>query len=64
MLQKGANKEHRNISDYTPMIMAAACGHITIINLLLTYGADINSQNGSTLGLTPLMLSAKNGHRG
>ncbi len=55
-------KEHRNISDYTPLSLAASGGYVNIIKLLLDYGAEINSRTGSKLGISPLMLAAMNGH--
>lgn len=33
-----------------------------IIQILLNNGAEINSRTGSKLGISPLMLSAMNGH--
>merc|ERR1712176_587304 len=54
--------EHRNVSDYTPLSLAASGGYVTIIKLLLTHGAEINSRTGSKLGISPLMLAAMNGH--
>uniref|UniRef100_A0A8D8UUR8 Ankyrin repeat and KH domain-containing protein 1 n=1 Tax=Cacopsylla melanoneura TaxID=428564 RepID=A0A8D8UUR8_9HEMI len=62
LLTRGANKEHRNVSDYTPLSLAASGGYVNIIKLLLTHGAEINSRTGSKLGISPLMLAAMNGH--
>lgn len=62
LLARGANKEHRNVSDYTPLSLAASGGYVPIIKLLLTHGAEINSRTGSKLGISPLMLAAMNGH--
>ncbi|XP_038061254.1 ankyrin repeat domain-containing protein 17-like isoform X2 [Patiria miniata] len=62
LLARGANKEHRNVSDYTPLSLAASGGFVSIIKLLLRYGAEINSRTGSKLGISPLMLAAMNGH--
>lgn len=62
LLSRGANKEHRNVSDYTPLSLAASGGFVNIIKLLLTHGAEINSRTGSKLGISPLMLAAMNGH--
>lgn len=64
LLNRGANKEHRNVSDYTPLSLAASGGYVNIIKLLLTHGAEINSRTGSKLGISPLMLAAMNGHTG
>lgn len=44
LLAKGANYEHRNVSDYTPLSLAASGGYVNIIKLLLKEGADINSR--------------------
>ncbi|KAI1285660.1 Ankyrin repeat and KH domain-containing protein 1 [Halotydeus destructor] len=62
LLSRGANKEHRNVSDYTPLSLAASGGYVNIIKLLLNAGAEINSRTGSKLGISPLMLAAMNGH--
>ena len=44
LLSKGANFEHRNVSDYTPLSLAASGGYVNIIKMLLRAGADINSR--------------------
>lgn len=44
LLEKGANYEHRNVSDYTPLSLAASGGYVNVIKLLLKYKADINSR--------------------
>lgn len=62
LLNKMANKEHRNVSDYTPLSLAASGGYVNIIKLLLNHGAEINSRTGSKLGISPLMLASMNGH--
>ena len=62
LLENEANKEHRNVSDYTPLSLAASGGYMNIIKLLLNHGAEINSRTGSKLGISPLMLAAMNGH--
>lgn len=62
LLKHGANKEHRNVSDYTPLSLAASGGYVDIIGVLLQHGAEINSRTGSKLGISPLMLAAMNGH--
>uniref|UniRef100_A0A8C0D427 Ankyrin repeat domain 17 n=1 Tax=Balaenoptera musculus TaxID=9771 RepID=A0A8C0D427_BALMU len=62
LLARGANKEHRNVSDCTPLSLAASGGYVNIIKILLNAGAEINSRTGSKLGISPLMLAAMNGH--
>lgn len=37
LLDRGANKEHRNVSDYTPLSLAASGGYVNIIKLLLNH---------------------------
>jgi len=44
LVAKGANKEHRNISDYTPLSQAASGGYVNVIKVLLAHGAEINSR--------------------
>jgi len=44
LLSKGSNKEHRNISDYTPLSQAASGGYVNVIKVLLAHGAEINSR--------------------
>ncbi|CAF4963266.1 unnamed protein product, partial [Rotaria socialis] len=56
LLKKGANREHRNVSDYTALSLAASGGYVNIIRLLLNYGAEINSRTGSKLGITVSMI--------
>ncbi|VDN97700.1 unnamed protein product [Rodentolepis nana] len=62
LLARGANKEHRNFSDYTPLSLAASGGFVDVIQLLLKNGAEINSRTGSKLGISPLMLASMNGY--
>ena len=45
LLAKGANKEHRNISDYTPLSQASSGGYVNVIKVLLAHGAEINSRS-------------------
>ena len=45
LLLRGANKEHRNVSDYTPLSLAASGGYVNIIKILLNAGAEINSRS-------------------
>jgi len=45
LLAKGANKEHRNISDYTPLSQAASGGYVNVIKVLLAHSAEINSRS-------------------
>lgn len=47
-------------NDCTPLMEAASAGHVDIIHLLISHGADVNSQ--SSTGNTPLMFACANGH--
>lgn len=58
LLAKGANFEHRNVSDYTPLSLAASGGYVNIIKLLLRAGADINSR----LAFNISVLSVNSAH--
>lgn len=51
LLLRGANKEHRNVSDYTPLSLAASGGYVNIIKILLNAGAEINSRYSDYYGL-------------
>lgn len=44
LLSKSSNYEHRNVSDYTPLSLAASGGYVAIIKSLLRAGAEINSR--------------------
>lgn len=44
LLMSNANYEHRNVSDYTPLSLAASGGYVGIIKILLNHGAEINSR--------------------
>jgi len=54
----GAGVNVANSSGDTPLTVAAAKGHIRIVEMLLARGAEINPDGGQT----PLMLAAKYGH--
>ncbi len=49
LLSRNSNREHRNVSDYTPLSLAASGGYVNIIKLLLAHGAEINSRTGEWL---------------
>lgn len=53
LLARGANKEHRNVSDYTPLSLAASGGYVNIIKILLNAGAEINSRQ---VPFSPLLM--------
>lgn len=57
----GENPDARTLlSRDTPLIKAAANGHIEVVKLLLEQGADVNRHNEG--GETPLHYAARNGH--
>jgi len=45
-------------------MLAAVGGYVNIVELLLNYGAEINSRIDSKSGISPLILAAINGHTG
>ncbi|EDS42213.1 ankyrin repeat domain-containing protein 29 [Culex quinquefasciatus] len=47
LLDMNANRENRNVPDYTLLSLAASGGYVKIITLLLSHGVEINSQMGS-----------------
>lgn len=52
--------QHQSLrDDYTPLMCAAAAGHLDMVQLLLQLGADVNSS--TSIGATALCLSAKHG---
>jgi len=58
LLQKGGNFEHRNVSDYTPLSLAASGGYVSIMKALLKAGADVNSRwGGQMLGKLIILVS-------
>lgn len=63
LIVKGAdiNARDKNNNDVTPLNLAAAAGHLEIVKVLFTHGADINTK--TIQGLTPLHLASQNGHK-
>ena len=51
LIAKGANLEQRNSADLTPLQIAVFRGHLDIVQMLVTEGADVEctDKNGSTL---------------
>jgi ankyrin repeat protein len=60
LLDKGANVNGRDEFDYTALMYAASCGHEKTVELLLNYGANINSKNNDN---TALIMALKNGNK-
>ena len=61
LLAMRANVEDRGMKgDCTPLMEAASSGHLEIVKLLISHGADVNSQSSS--GNTPLMYACASGH--
>jgi len=57
LLSKGANKEHRNVSDYTPLSQAASGGYVNVIKVLLAHGAEINSRSAYMIVVVSYLLA-------
>ncbi|XP_055679921.1 ankyrin repeat and KH domain-containing protein mask isoform X9 [Lutzomyia longipalpis] len=51
-------------NDCTPLMEAASAGHVDIIKLLISHGADVNAQSSTVtpIGNTPLMYACAGGH--
>lgn len=45
LLERGANVDHRNKSDWTPLMYAACKGHLEVASTLLAHGADAALKN-------------------
>ncbi|GAB7333965.1 hypothetical protein MBLNU13_g06071t1 [Cladosporium sp. NU13] len=60
LIRKGANIDHRDQMQGTPLHHAAFAGHADIVRYLLDAGADINAA-GDWVG-TPIGLAAVKGH--
>ena len=59
LLSRNSNREHRNVSDYTPLSLAASGGYVNIIKLLLAHGAEINSRTGEWSTVAQKLCGAK-----
>jgi ankyrin repeat protein len=60
LIRRGANIDHRDHMQATPLHHAAFAGHLDIVHYLLDAGADIDAM-GDWVG-TPLGLAAAQGH--
>ena len=64
LIARGANVEHRNANDYTPLCCAALNAHdsedwrLEIIRELATHNTDINARTNTKLGASPSVDSA------
>ncbi|KAK0743893.1 ankyrin repeat-containing domain protein [Schizothecium vesticola] len=62
LIEGGADTEPRSLGGETPLSLAAAGGHETIVQLLLDRSADVNSR-GTVSRRTPLLWAAMKKHR-
>ena len=62
LIEGGANTEPRSLKGETPLSLAAAGGHETVVQLLLDRSADVNSR-GTVSRRTPLLWAAMKKHR-
>jgi ankyrin repeat protein len=60
LLQKGADKNTRDIGGFTPLLLAVQDGHFDSMQVLLDAGADKNACENH--GYTPLLFASQNGH--
>lgn len=63
LLKLGVNPDARDGNGLTPLMLAAAYGDDTAVNILMSNGADINAQSAKE-GMTPLMGAALKGEFG
>jgi len=55
-----ADVESRAVDGETPLIKAARCGHVEVVDYLITNGASMVSKD--SLGWTPLHTACSEGH--
>lgn len=60
VVSTGVSVNCENDDGITPLQIAAAYGHVDIIEFLCKNGASVDK--GSNLGWTPLMHASRNGH--
>ena len=60
LLGKGADVSTTNVVGWTPLLVAAMCGHEAVTRLLLDRGADVST--GDYGGWAPLRVAAICGH--
>ena len=60
LLEKGANKEAKNSSGETSLLVATRRGHLDIVKLLLEKDANIEAKNQHEY--TPLLMAIQRGH--
>jgi len=62
LLAQGADVNSRNDTRSTPLMVAAALGHVEVVRLLLKRDADVNAANQD--GITALAYAEVYGHEG
>ena len=60
LIDAGANLEGKDEHDWTPLIMASACGHVDMVNKLIEEGANINCKEDYKT--TALIEATTHGH--
>lgn len=59
-MERGADSEAADELKRTPLMNAAKCGSVDIVELLLSHGAQLNAEDFQQW--TPLHFAAENGH--
>ncbi len=63
MLSKGGRIHERGYNDYTPVISATSEGHLSIVDLLLSKGANMRDMGRNERSWIEMALIGKNCHR-
>ena len=54
VINKGADIEARNLSGYTPLLLAAKNGHLPIVEYLVSKGVNLAAKNNAGKGVLAL----------
>jgi len=65
LIRAGADVVSRGDGGWTPLMLAAASGHVAVVRALVENGADLETAGAGDVeieGITPLMAAAMHGH--